>query len=202
MPFQFRDFKLSYCRWNSVTAAKRSTGFWGLFHYFSVWMVDWNVTGIHGVGGKRSGVLLWLRTVLLGVNHWVVCWSGFGSHHSTVFDGVNRIPFVWGALAGEQMCSTQWTWSLQKQMRGWCKDYSVDFANNRDAKTPTFQPTGALLMPCTMGLYKWVERQKHSLAEHKPIMDSKQFWSPVTLSTFTLPRGMSSNTGHLIVQKV
>lgn len=53
------------------------------------------MTGIHGVGGKRSGILLWIRArILLGVNNLIICWSGFGSHHRTVFDGMNKIPFV------------------------------------------------------------------------------------------------------------
>lgn len=69
-------------------------------------------------------------------------------------------------------------------------------------KNPTFQPTEALLFPCTMGLCKWVVRYKHSLVEQKSIMHSNQFWSPVTWSTFTLPRGMSFNTGLLIVHKL
>lgn len=63
------------------------------------------MTGICGVGGKSNGVLLWFRTRKptwsgpeqenrFGVNHLIVCWSGFGSLRSTVFDVMNRIPFV------------------------------------------------------------------------------------------------------------
>lgn len=58
-----------------------------------------------------------------------------------------------------------------------------------EIKKTTFQPTEAFWMPCTMGLYKWVVRHKHSLAEHKSIMHSKQFWSPVTLEYFYLAKG-------------
>lgn len=138
-------------------------------------MVDWNVTGICGVGGKSSGVLLWFRTrkpTWSESSDCLLVWVC--SCHGTVFDTMNRIHFVCGALGADQMRSTQqWTFSLQKQMRSWCEDYSVDITNKGDTKKQLFSPQShSLLFPCTIGLYKWVVGHKQSLAEHKSLTNA------------------------------
>lgn len=124
-----------------------------------------------------------------------ICWMGGKSSGVLLWFrtrkllGINHLIVCWSGLSSHHSA----VFDVTNRIRFVWGTLAAD-QTSTNRSTPTALYNGFL--------YKPVVRLKHSLTERKSKMHSKQFWSPVTLSTFTLPKGMSSNTGLQIVQKL